>query len=143
MAATVTLEALPGQQFVGTVTSISASGENAGGNSKFTAEVTLDKIPEILPGMHASVSIVLNTLEDAICIPVAALTETGTTTLVYRTYDEELGEFADSVPVTTGISDGEYVQILSGIAEGEQIYYPYYDKLVISNVPEAGGFPFG
>lgn len=46
-AANVTVGALPGQQFTGTVTDISASGENEGGNSKFTATITLDKIPEM------------------------------------------------------------------------------------------------
>lgn len=142
-SATVTVEALPGQQFAGTVTSISASGENEGGNSKFTAEVTVDKVPEILPGMNASVSIVLDILEQVVSIPVAALNETGTASQVYRTYDGETGTFADPVPVTTGVSDGEFVQILSGLAEGETVYYPYYDTLVISNVPDAGGLPFG
>lgn len=63
---------------------------------------------------------------------------------MYRSYDEETEEFADPVMVTTGASDGEYVQILSGIAEGETVFYPYYDTLVISNAPEAGGgFLFG
>ena len=142
--ASVAVEALPGQQFAGTVTGISASGENEGGNSKFAITVTLDKIPQMLPGMSASVSIVLATMEQLMSLPVEALVENGTQTLVYRRYDEETGEFMDPVTVTTGISDGEYVQILSGVAVGETVYYAYYDTLVISNAPEAGGgFPFG
>ena len=140
----VTVEALPGQQFAGTVTGISASGENEGGNSKFTATVTLEKTEQMLSGMRASVSIVLNTSEQVTCIPVAALTESGTNTLVYTSYDEEAGELAGPVTVTTGVSDGEYVQILSGIEAGQRVYYAYYDTLVISDAPEAGGgFPFG
>ena len=143
-AASVSVGALPGQQFAGTVTEIFANGENEGGNSKFTVTVTLDKTPEMLPGMSASVSIGLDTVEQVVSLPVEALTESGTQTLVYRNYDEETGEFADPVTVTTGVSDGAYVQILSGIAAGETVYYPYYDTLVISNAPDAGGgFPFG
>ena len=143
-AASVSVGALPGQQFAGTVTEISANGESEGGNSKFTVTVTLDKTPEMLPGMSASVSIGLDTVEQVVSLPVEALTESGTQTLVYRNYDEETGEFADPVTVTTGVSDGAYVQILSGIAAGETVYYPYYDTLVISNAPDAGGgFPFG
>ena len=142
--AAVTVEALPGQQFEATVTEISASGENEGGNSKFTVTVTLDKIAEMLPGMSASVSVVLKTAEQVTCVPVAALIEKGTETQVYRSYDEETEAFGDPVTVTTGVSDGEYVQILSGLEAGETVYYPYYDTLVISNAPEAGmGFPFG
>ena len=142
---TVTVEALPGQQFPGTVSAISASGENSGGNSKFTVTVTLDKIADMLPGMSASVSIVLSSAEQVVSIPVAALIEKGTETLVYRSYNEETEEFADPVAVTTGISDGEYVQILSGIEDGGKVYYPYYDKLVISTAPDVsgGGFRFG
>ena len=142
--AAVTVEALPGQQFEATVTEISASGENEGGNSKFTVTVTLDKIAEMLPGMSASVSVVLETVEQVACVPVAALIEKGTETQVYRSYDEETETFGDPVAVTTGVSDGEYVQILTGLEAGETVYYPYYDTLVISNAPEAGmGFPFG
>ena len=142
--AAITVEALTGQQFAGTVTDISASGENEGGNSKFTVEVTVVKITDMLPGMSASVSIVLSTTRNTLSIPVAALIETGTETLVYTGYDEETGEFTGTASVTTGISDGEYVQILSGITEGQSVYYPYYDTLVISDVPEmGGGFPFG
>ena len=141
---TITVEALPGRQFPGTVTGISASGENSGGNSKFTVTVTLDKIAEMLPGMSASVSIMLSSTEQVISIPVAALIERGTETLVYRSYNEETEEFADPVAITTGVSDGEYVQILTGISAGEKVYYPYYDTLVTSNVPQGGsGFPFG
>ena len=140
----VTLDALTGQQFEGAVTSISASGENEGGNSKFTVEVTLQKSEQMLPGMRASVSIVLDTAANTLCIPVAALTETETGTLVYTGYDEETEVFTGAVTVETGVSDGEYVQILSGIPEGTTVFYPYYDTLVISSAPEAaGGFPFG
>lgn len=137
--AAVTVEALAGQKFTGAVTHISASGENEGGNSKFAVEVTVGKSAEMLPGMSASVSIVLDTAESVTCIPVAALIETGTETLVYTGYDEETEEFINAVPVTVGVSDGEYVQILEGIAEDQTVYYPYYDTLVISNAPEMGG----
>ena len=143
-AANVTVEALPGQQFSGVITEIAASGENEGGNSKFAVEVTLDKIDDMLPGMRASVSVVLATSESVICIPVAALIESGTKTQVYTGYDEDAGAFVNPVTVTTGVSDGEYVQILTGLQEGDEVHYPYYDTLVISNAPKSGGgFGFG
>lgn len=142
--ATVTVDALTGEKFPARITGISSSGENEGGNSKFTVEVTVDKTSDMLPGMNASVAISCQTTADVVCIPVAALTETGTQTLVYTGYDEQTGEFTGPTPVTAGASDGEYVQILSGIGEGQTIYYPYYDTLVISNAPESGSsFPFG
>ena len=143
-AADITVDALPGRQFAGTVTAISATGENEGGNSKFTVEVTVEKDVDMLPGMRASVSVCLDTVRDVVCIPVAALIEQGTETLVYRGRDPETGEFTDPVAVATGVSDGEYVQILTGLSDGDEVYYPYFDTLVISDAPEmGGGFPFG
>lgn len=140
----ITVDALSGEKFAGTVTDLSNSGTNDGGNSKFTVTVSAEKKGAMLPGMTAYVSIVLNTTESIPCIPVAALIETGTETIVYTGYDEETEEFIGAVKVMTGISDGEYVQILSGITEGKTVFYPYYDTLDISNEPEmTGGFRFG
>ena len=144
-AADVTVEALPGEKFTGQISSISASGENEGGNSKFTLEVTLEKQSDMLASMSASVFIATETRQDVLCIPVAALIETGTETMVYLGYDEETESLTDPVTVTVGASDGEYAEILSGITEGQTVYYPYYDTLVISNAPEisSSGFRFG
>lgn len=142
--ADVTVDALSGGKFTAAVTKISNSGENEGGNSKFTVELTLEKAPDMLAGMQASVVINGETVEDAVAVPVAALIEDGTRTYLYTSYDERTKEFGDPVTVTVGASDGEYVQILSGIGEGTTCYYPYYDTLVISNAPDVSrGFPFG
>lgn len=137
--AIVTVDALSGEIFSGKVTSISDTGESEGGNSKFTVEVTLKKEANMLPGMNAAVSFVIEIARTSLCIPVAALIEGGTQTYVYTGYDEEAGEFVNPVAVTVGASDGEYVQILSGITEGQTVYYPYYDTIVISNEPEMDG----
>ena len=74
-AATVTMDALAGETFAATVTKIANSGENEGGNSKFTVELTLEKSGDMLPGMTASARIVLDTVNDVLCIPAAALTK--------------------------------------------------------------------
>ena len=106
--------------------------------------MTVEKDVDMLPGMRASVSVCMDTVRDVVCIPVAALIEQGTETLVYRGRDPETGGFTDPVAVATGVSDGEYVQILTGLSEGDEVYYPYFDTLVISDAPEmGGGFPFG
>lgn len=142
-AATITVDALTGEQFAAAVTEIAGSGENSGGSSKFTVELTLPKQGDMLPGMSASVFITLDTAEDVLAVPVAALTERGTDTILYRSYDEETGALADPVTVTVGVSDGEYAQILSGIGEGEGYYYAYYDTLEISATPDFGNGGFG
>lgn len=135
---TVTLDALRGETFHGTVSGISGSGDNQGGNSKFAVDITVPKTENLLPGMTAHVQIILNVVEATVSIPVAALNDNGAETVVYTGYDAETESFIDPVPVTTGCSDGAYVQILSGLTTGQTIYYPYYDTMVISTKAESG-----
>lgn len=109
---------------------------------KFAVELTLKKQGDMLPGMSASVSVTLETEEHVLCVPVAALTESGNQTLLYTGYDEEAGTLTNPVTVTVGVSDGENAQILSGIEEGDSFWYAYYDTLVVSDIPEQRGFSF-
>lgn len=142
-SADITLDALPGEKFAATVTRIGNLGESDGGSSKFTVELTLEKSGNMLPGMSASAFITLDAVSSAVSVPVAALTEIGTETILHTSYDEETGNLGDPVVVTVGVSDGENAEILSGIVEGTIIYYSYYDTLVISDTPEDRRFPFG
>lgn len=130
--ATILVEALTGQSFPATVTSIGNTGTNGGGSSKFTAKLTLTKSGDMLPGMNASAYLTLATAENVLCVPVAALVEDGTQTIVYTSYSEKDDVLGNPVVVTTGVSDGEYVEILSGLSEGDTVYYTYYDTLEIS-----------
>ena len=127
--ATVTVEALKGQNFPATITSIGNTGTNEGGSSKFTVELTLSKAGDMLPGMNASAFINMNTTSNVLTIPVAALVEDGTRTLVYTSYDAKAEALGTPVEVTTGVSDGEYVEILSGLSNGDTVMYAYYDTL--------------
>lgn len=135
--ATITVEALPGQTFPGIVTSISNTGTNEGGSSKFTVKVTLSMSGDMLPGMNASAYLPLHS-KSVTAIPVSALVEDGAQTLVYTGYDAKKELLINPVTVTTGISDGEYVEILSGLAETDTVYYAYYDTPEQSRIPDMG-----
>ena len=137
MEATVTVEALTGQVFPAVITSISNTGTNGGGSSKFTVKLTLSKSGDMLPGMHASAYLPLDS-QSVSAIPVAALVEDGARTIVYTGYDEKKETLINPIAVTTGVSDGEYVQILSGLSESDTVCYAYYGTLEQSAVPEQG-----
>ena len=139
MAAEVKINALGGEKFNAAITAVSNTGANNGGSSKFTVELTMDRAENMLVGMNTSASLVLNTTVDTLTIPASALVEEGTKTLVYTGYDEENECLTSPVEVTTGVSDGENVQILDGLAEGDSYYYAYYDTLEISYTPDFGG----
>ena len=141
--AEVKVEALRGETFEAEVTSVAVSGTNNGGSSKFMVELEMDKGEDMLSGMSATASIPLYTKMDVLTIPVAALNEDGAETVVYTALDEETGEPASPVTVTTGVSDGETAEILTGLSSGDTFYYSYYDTLELSTKVESGGFSFG
>lgn len=125
--AIVSVDALGGEQFPATLTRISSTGENEGGNTKFAVELTLEKNGEMLPGMTASVQLSLESHPDSLCVPAAAVSQLGSQSVVYTGYDEGSGTLTNPVVVTTGTSDGESVEILSGLEEGQVFYYAYYE----------------
>lgn len=144
MTAQIRIDALGGEKHTATITEIGNTGENNGGSSKFTVELTIERKENMLVGMTAIATLVLDTTEDVLTLPARALVEKGTQTLVYTGYDAEKGILLDLVEVTVGISDGETVEILSGLSYGQTYYYPYYDTLEISYTPDFGnGFSFG
>ena len=142
MTAQVKIDALGGEKYTATITQIGNTGTNNGGNSKYTVELTMDRAENMLSGMNATATIVLSTVSDVLTIPADALVEQGNQTIVYTGYDEETETLLDPVSVTVGCSDGETVQILEGLADGQTYYYAYYDTLEISFTPDFGGSGF-
>ena len=145
MTAQVKIAALGGEKHTATITGIGNTGENNGGNSKYTVELTMDRAKNMLSGMNAAASIALSTASDVLTIPADALVEKGNQTFVYTGYDEESETLLNPVAVTVGSSDGETVEILDGLTNGQTYYYAYYDTLEISYAPDfgSGGFMFG
>lgn len=140
--AQVKVAALKGEAFEAEVTKVAISGTNNGGSSKFTVELTMEKGENMLAGMSATASIPLYTKMEVLTIPVAALVEDREKTVVYTALDEKTGEPAVPVEITTGISDGENVEILAGLGSGDAFYYRYYDTLELDNSAVESRFGF-
>lgn len=124
----VTLDAIPGQSFDGKITKIGEEGSYDSGNTKYTVTVSVPKTEQMYTGMNAVISVTVSENE-YLTIPVAALTEEGGKTYVYTIYDEEKEKLDGLKEVTTGVSDGEDVQIVSGLSEGDKVYYRYADSI--------------
>lgn len=117
--ADVTVSSVSDETLSGVVTEIdktSASGD-------YTAVITLDKVTGMLPGMTASVDVRIEGVDDAILIPVDALHQTSSGYYVYTSYDEDTQEYGGKVDVVPGLSNGNYVEIKSGLSEGDVVYY--------------------
>lgn len=129
MPAEVTLDALPGQHFSGTITKINTYGENSGGDSKFTVTVTLPREAEMLSGMNASVQITTAVSDSTRTLPAAAIQFQDGASWVYTSYDEKNDTLGGLTQVETGLSDGEQVEILTSFPEGTTFYYRYADSI--------------
>ena len=143
MRAQVRIDALGGEKHDATITLIGNTGTNNGGSSKYTVELTLNRGENMLSGMTATASVVLSSTDQVLTVPAAALVAEGTRTLIYTGYDEEKETLLNPVEVKTGVSDGQTVQILDGLSEGQTYYYAYYDTLEISYTPDFGSGMFG
>lgn len=135
--ADVTVSSVSEDAFTGIVTEIDKSASSG----YYTAVITLDKVEGMLPGMTASVDVKIEGVDDAILIPVEALHQTSTSYYVYTSYDEETEEYGGKVDVTVGLSNDNYVEIKSGLSEGDTVYYTETISIfdMFSNMAGMGG----
>ena len=130
MEATVTVDVIKGETYTAEITEIGTTGTNEGGNSKYSVELTMDRVPNMLAGQSATATIKIFAKENVLLVPVFALAEYGTEIMIYTGKSGD--ELKKPVAVTTGLSDGVYVEITSGLTEGQTYYYAYYDTLELS-----------
>ena len=124
---TITADAVEGKTFAGKVTKINMAGTTTNGVTTYPVEVQIDNPDEdLLPGMNVSTEIVVSQADDVIAIPVGAGTR-GNMVLVKTgansSEDPSIPEGYEYVEVETGISNDSYVEIKSGINEGDEIAY--------------------
>lgn len=117
--AEVTIRSVSEDTFSGVVSEIDKSGAA----EAYTAEILMDKVSGMLPGMTASVDVRIEGVDNALIIPVDALKQTSSGAYVYTTYDSETQEYGGRVDVITGLSNDNYVEIKSGLSAGDTVYY--------------------
>ncbi len=82
-----------------------------------TVNIALDRSEKARAGMYGSATIVIDTA-DAVALPLTAiLTGSGGETTARKVE----GNVVKQVKVETGIQDGPYIQIVSGLASGEDV----------------------
>ncbi len=126
---TLHLDAL-NRDFIGTIEEIAAEATLGEGSPKFLVTVSLQRDLDMRTGMNAAASIHLSTTEAACTLPVEAITELNGRSYVYTGYDEKHDELLQPIAVETGVSDGQTVEILSGIEPGTVVYYEYQASLI-------------
>ena len=121
--ASVTVKSISDSTFMGTVTEVNKEADTSSGVAQYSAEVELDYREGMLIGMTAEVVINIQGVENAIIIPADALHQTSDISYVYTSYDEKTQQYGGMTEVVTGLSNDNYVEIISGLQEGDIVYY--------------------
>lgn len=125
MQAKVTLDAIEDETFTGTITKILANGTTSNNVTTYPVVIELTDDERFLPGMSASADIVVKESVNALLVPVSALNTARGESFVY-VYNGSSTESASGEPgirtaITTGLSNDEYAEVLSGLSQNDQI----------------------
>lgn len=124
----ITSDALDGKTFTGKVDKVNINGATAGGVTTYPVTVLIDGSPaELKPGMNVSAKIVVEDAGTVLCIPVDAVQRGNTVLVAGPGALGEDGKLADPTKleereVTLGRNDSEYIEVLSGLEEGDVVY---------------------
>ena len=152
----VTSDAKEGQTFTGVVTKVSVVGTTSGGTTTYPVTVRIDDTDGLRPGMNVDAEIVLFSADGVLAIPSLAVNR-GDTVLVTsdspsaaNALEQEAPEGYAYVQVTTGVSDDSYIEITSGLQEGDTVAYlrtaSSCSDMMMSGMPGGdmgGGMPGG
>ena len=120
--------------FTGTVTEISKVADTSTGVTQYSAEVALDRAEGMLAGMTANINVRIEGTENALIIPVDALHQNSASYYVYTAYNSEAHRYEGRVEVTIGMQNDDYVEITSGLREGDTVYYTESQSLTIMDM---------
>lgn len=123
----ITSDAVSDKKYNGEVTNVSVNGTTSGGVTTYPVTINItDFDEELLPGMNIDVEIITSKAKGVLAVPVTAVNR-GNTVYVKGDKTDEKDMAPDgfkSVIVETGTYNNEYIEIKSGINEGDIIYVP-------------------
>lgn len=142
----ITADALEGQRFTGVIDNISIVGTSSNGVTSYPVRVLIDNSEEsaLIPGMNVDATIVIESKENVLRVPTTAVNRGNTVTLAG----------GENVQVELGLSDNSYVEIISGLNEGDEVIVPiidtssdFFEKIMSGGMPGGmqggGGMPQG
>lgn len=132
--AEIEISSVSEDKFSGTVTEISKVADTSSGVTQYSAELTLDREEGMLAGMTANVSVHIQGTENALIIPVDALHQNSAAYYVYTAYNSEAHRYEGRVEVTIGMQNDDFVEITSGLNEGDTVYYTESQSLTIMDM---------
>jgi len=143
----IIVNAFPDNKYTGKVTSIAKEGTVSNGVSSFDVTVHLTSSKNLKPGMTTTADIITNKKENTLFVPVEAVHKIGNTSYVLVESSQQTTNRSASnrgtdtsyrrnrflsvgtgngkrVEVKTGIHNDSYVEILSGLSQGQVVELP-------------------
>ena len=144
---TFTADALDGQEFTGVVEKVNINGTTQNGNTSYPVTVVVDGSGSdlasqgLLPGMSVSASIIVEEIADVLAIPVDAVqrSETPYVFVAGEGAMDDKGNLVDFTKleqrtVELGRNSDEFIEILSGLEEGETVFIPNAASSIMSQM---------
>lgn len=123
--AIIRLDAFGGQEFSGTVSKVAyQSSPSSSGGTVFPVEIRFDTgvdLNTLRLGLNGEAELILDTRDNALSVPIEALTtRDGKNYVTIQVAEEETEERE----VQTGLETDDYVEIVSGLSESDQVVLP-------------------
>jgi HlyD family secretion protein len=120
--ARIKVESFKDQNFSGKVTKISPMGVEKDNVTTFEVRVSISNASrKLMASMTANAEILLEERKGVLAIPEGAIVYKKDKSTEVEIPDITAKEKKKRIPVTTGISNGSKIQIIKGLAEGQQV----------------------
>ncbi|MEH7331633.1 efflux RND transporter periplasmic adaptor subunit [Neobacillus drentensis] len=133
----LSVSAYPDKTYTGKVTAVAEEGTSTNGSSTFDVTIHIDKPDNLKVGMSAEASILTNSKENALYVPVDAVHKNNNEKYVLiasaATNTDNAADTNVQQTVKTGIATDEYVEITDGVSEGDNILLPQVSTSSSSN----------
>jgi multidrug efflux pump subunit AcrA (membrane-fusion protein) len=133
--ATVTVDALPNEEFAARVTSISVLPTSSSGVVSYDVTLQLTQTSSHGAGMSASATIVTAQAAGAVTVENAAISSRGANSTVTVDHNGKMVV----TPVITGLAGTNATQIVSGLQPGQEVAIPITTRLATAGSTGTGG----
>ncbi len=134
----VTADAFEGEKIKGVVTNVSLLSTSTQGVTQYPVTVRIDEVKNLLPGMNVTGEIIIAKAEGVMAIPADALMRGDKVYVKDASVKEAIGDIPAGfkvVEVETGLTDGDYIEIKSGLTGNEEVYVKRISEAVNMMMP--------
>jgi HlyD family secretion protein len=134
--ATISVDALPNEEFAARVTAISLLSSDSSGVVSYSVTIKLTQnSSQLKPGMTATATIITGQVSDAVNVESAAISSRSSDSTV--TVDKN-GKMVVT-PVITGLVGASSTQIVAGVTPGEELAIPISTSIATSTTTTGSG----